>query len=112
MKFLRTNAGAFKFFFATQYINEMSSAFRAPAQVRPNAFYRVGASANFLDEAGVAQGALSAGAILADMGKTVYLANGDILRKVKLMDGATSGQHEGYIYLLRAAGVSAVIAAL
>ena len=91
----------------------MSSAFRAPSQVRPNAFYRARADAPFLDEAGASTGVnILANAILADMGKTVYLANGDILRKVKLMDGATSGKHEGYIYLHRAAGVTADIAAL
>lgn len=93
----------------------MSSAYRAPSQVRPNAFYRARAAAAFLDEAGAAIAGgnhIAANAILMDMGKTIYLANGDILRKMKLMDGATTGLHVGYQYLLRAAGVAADIAAL
>lgn len=91
----------------------MSSAFRAPSQIAPNAFFRARAAAPFLTEAGASTGVnIAANAILADMGKTVYLANGNILRKVKLMDGATSGLHIGYIYLLNASGVTADIAAL
>lgn len=93
----------------------MSSIHRAPSQVRPNAFYRARAAAPFLDEAGnaIAGGNhIGVNEILVDMGKTVYLTNGNILRKMKLMDGATSGVHEGYIYLLSAGVVSADIAAL
>jgi hypothetical protein len=90
----------------------MSSAFRAPAQVRANAFYRARANTNFLDAAGDDEGLIVANSILADMGKTVYRPNGDILRKVKLMNGTTTGQHEGYIYIFRAAGITADIAAL
>jgi hypothetical protein len=91
----------------------MSSVHRVYSQVRPNAFYRVRAAAPFLTETGASTGVnIGANSILADMGKTIYLANGDVLRKIKLMDGATSGLHEGYIYLLRASGVTADIAAL
>lgn len=85
----------------------MSSAFRAPSQVRPHAYYRVNTAFKLRDEEGAQMGSnMTAGAVLADMGKTIVLANGDILRKVKLMDGETSGLHEGYIYLLRAAGIA------
>jgi hypothetical protein len=91
----------------------MSSVVRAPSQVRPNAFYRARAAVPFLDETGAsAGGEIPINNFVVDMGKTVYLANGDILRKVKLMDGATSGRHEGYIYLVRAAISTADIAAL
>jgi hypothetical protein len=93
----------------------MSSIHRAPSQVRPNAFYRVRAATPFLNENGSSTGVdMPANAILMDMGKTVYppmAPAGTILRKIKLMDGATTGRHEGYIYLLNTS-VSADIAAL
>jgi hypothetical protein len=92
----------------------MSSAFRAPSQVRPNAFYRVRAnSTQLFDAAGANAFQVAANVILADMGKTVYMGN-SILRKVKVMglSNDASGNVVAYIYLVKAGGVAADIAAL
>lgn len=92
----------------------MSSAFRAPSQVRPNAFYRVQANAQQLfTAAGANAFTVGANVILADMGKTVY-AGDNILRKVKVMGLAddSTGNVTAYIYLNKAGGVAANIAAL
>lgn len=92
----------------------MSSAFRAPAQVRPNAFYRVNANATQLfTDAGANAFTVNANVILADMGKTVYAGN-NILRKVKVMGLAddSTGNVTAYIYLIKDGGVAAGIAAL
>ena len=91
------------------------SVHREPSQVRPNAYYRVNSGSSYLvNEAGanIGSAALASGAILMDMGKTLYPDNGNILRKVKLMDNATSGLHEGYIFLYKPSGVAADISAL
>jgi hypothetical protein len=92
----------------------MSTVFRAPSQVRPNAFYRVrAASQQLFTETGGNAFTVGANTILQDMGKTVYAGN-DILRKVKVM-GLTndaSGNVTAYIYLVKAGGVSQDIAAL
>jgi hypothetical protein len=89
----------------------MSSAFRAPSQIRPNAFYRGGGSTTqLLDAAGANPFTVNvANVILADMGKTVYMGNA-ILRKVKVV--GLSDNVVGYIYLSKAGGVTANIAAL
>jgi hypothetical protein len=87
----------------------MSSVIRAPSQVRPNAFYRVGAATTQLFNAeGGNAFTVNANVMLMDMGKTVY--NGvNILRKVQVVDNEAIA----YIYLAKAAGgVSQVIAAL
>lgn len=92
----------------------MSAVFRAPSQVRPNAFYRVrAASTQLFTEAGLNAFQVNANVILKDMGKTVYLGD-NILRKVKVMGLAddASGNVTAYIYLLKAGGVSQDIAAL
>jgi hypothetical protein len=95
----------------------MSTEFRAPSQVRPNAFYRVRAnSTQLFTETGANAITVSADTILQDMGKTVYLGNsanrGDnILRKVKVLDAADPAK-TAYIYLVKAGGVAQDIAAL
>ena len=98
----------------------MSTVFRGPSQVRPNAFYRVrAASTQLFTEAGANAFTVNANVILMDMGKTVYLDNdvnrgNNILRKVKVLgltDDST-GNVTAYIYLVKAGGVAADIAAL
>ena len=92
----------------------MSAAYRAPAQVRPNAYYRVRAAATQLfAEDGSNAFTVNANVILADMGKTVYSGN-NVLRKVKVMGLANdaSGNVTAYIYLIKDGGVAADIAAL
>jgi hypothetical protein len=92
----------------------MSSVFRAPSQLRPNAFYRVRANGTQLyTAAGANSFTVNTNVILADMGKTIYMGN-DILRKVKVMGLAddTTGNVTAYIYLIKAGGVTADIAAL
>jgi hypothetical protein len=90
------------------------SVHRAPSQVRPNAFYRVSAaSTQLFNEAGGNAFQVGANTILMDMGKTVYRGE-NILRKVKVMglSDDTSGNVTAYIYLIKAGGVAADIAAL
>ena len=58
---------------------------------------------------GVSPGA--AGTILQDMGKTVYLTNGNVLRKVKTLP-STAGFKVGYIYIDGAAPSGQNIATL
>ena len=89
----------------------MSTAFRAPSQVRPNAFYRVSTGTQLFNESGVLAGpTIVANTILQDKGKTVYMGD-NILRKVKVLDSADPAK-TGYIYLTKVGGVTQDIAAL
>ena len=95
----------------------MSTAFRAPSQVRPNAFYRVRAATQQLfTETGANAFTVGANTILQDMGKTVYPGESanrgnNILRKVKVLDAANPAK-TAYIYLVNVGGVAQDIAAL
>lgn len=100
-------------FFLHSVYKQMSSVVRAPSQLRPNAFYRVSSASTQIFDAAGATGAdaftVGANVVLADMGKTIYLGS-NVLRKVKALGRA--GDSTGYIYLVKAGGISQDIAAL
>jgi hypothetical protein len=92
----------------------MSSAYRYMAQIAPNKFYRCSAAVDVLDANGADTTVnFPANGILADMGKTVYRPNGDVLRKVALMSVAgVSDTVVGYIYLVKIGGTAQAVASL
>lgn len=79
----------------------MSSAFRAPAQIAPFKTYIAdnAATGKLYDADGVAlAGTVALNTPFSDMGKTIRLASGAILRKVQEQTLAGYGA-AGYIYL-------------
>jgi hypothetical protein len=85
----------------------MSSVLRALSQPLPNKRYttEVGTAGRIYDIAGTNHVSVLAGTVLRDMGKTVALADGTLLRKVQyipVVGGPASTPYEfrtGYIYL-------------
>jgi hypothetical protein len=80
----------------------MSSIHRGPSQVAPLKRWVVGASATgrlySATNGTTVVSTPAAGSVLADMGKTVYLASGAVLRKVQVLPASSSGV-TGYIHL-------------
>jgi hypothetical protein len=81
----------------------MSSVGSYKSQIPPFKFFatETGASGLIYDDAGLNGVTVAASTTLRDMGKTVFLADGTILRKVQVLpvtDAAGSGR-TGYIYL-------------
>ncbi len=81
----------------------MSSIHAAKSQIAPHKYFAtdVGASGLIYDDAGSNGVTVAANTTLRDMGKTIYLTSGAILRKVQVLpvtDSAGAGR-TGYIYL-------------
>ena len=80
----------------------MSSVVRANSQVAPFKRWIVGASAvgqlYSATNGSTVVATPAANSVLADMGKTVYLASGAVLRKVQVLPASASGV-TGYIHL-------------
>ncbi len=77
----------------------MSSVAGAFSQVAPFKRWVAGASANIYDKTGGNAVSVSQYTVLKDMGKTVFLANGGVLRKVAKVPTPLSPYGTGYIWI-------------
>ena len=78
----------------------MSSVHAYKSQVAPFKRYIATGSAKLFNAAGTATiTGIAAGTVFEDMGKTVALANGNILRKVRRALSFANDEATGYIYL-------------
>lgn len=87
----------------------MTSVVRAPGQIAPFKRYVAqstagsDAIARLYDDAGVASvTGITSGTVYIDMGKTVVLANGAVLRKVQKEEFVGGDSTTAYIYLTKA----------
>jgi hypothetical protein len=78
----------------------MSSVAGAYSQVAPFKRWVAGASANIYDKTGVTAVSVNQYTVLQDMGKTVFLSSGGVLRKVRTLPFVNSPAHvTGYIWI-------------